>query len=95
MMNIQTIISSGIQNIAKISNYIVRGKMLWAARNRKLIPLLHDAGVTVLIDLRIADFTDSYVEMCTGDGLCSYHFSMVSCQTNDKEIVNCFKNLGL
>ncbi len=87
MMNIQTIMSSGIQNIAKVSDNIVRGETLWAARNRKFIPLLRDAGVTVIIDLRTADFTDRYVEMCSGDGLCCFHFPVDSCQTDDEEII--------
>ena len=86
-MNIQTIMSSGIQNIAKVSDNIVRGETLWAARNRKFIPLLRDAGVTVIIDLRTADFTNRYVEMCSGDGLRCFHFPVDSYQIDDEEII--------
>lgn len=48
MMNIQAILNLGIQNIAKVSDNIVRGETLWAARNRKFILLLRNAGVVVI-----------------------------------------------
>lgn len=76
-----------IPNIRCANKSGVRGESLSHKRNRKFIPLMKEAGVKQVIDLKTADHSSNFKELVENNGLKYSHFPMDSENTTDEQII--------
>lgn len=88
-----SILELPIANIARVSSNVVRGETLWAARNRKHIYSVIEAGVDCIIDFRTADFTDKFSEVCASKGIEYRHFPIDKANQPDEELLEILPEL--
>lgn len=86
-MNTSIIAGLPIKDLHIVANRIVRGETLFAYKNRQWLPVVHDAGVTTIIDLRTADQTARYANMCRVAGIQYHHIPIDSCIQADKNVI--------
>lgn len=86
-MNTDIITSLPIKDLHIVANRIVRGETLFASKNRQWLPVIHDAGITTIIDLRTADHTARYADICKAVEIQYYHIPIDRCIQTDKEVI--------
>lgn len=88
-----TILELPIGNIAKVSDNIIRGETLWAARNRRYLHEVKERGIEVIIDFRTADFTERFSEVCMREALEYHHYPIDKANQSDEELWNVLPEL--
>lgn len=88
-----SILELPIANIARVAGNIVRGETLWAARNRKHILAVKEAGVDCIIDFRTADFTGKFSELCAYKDVEYHHFPIDKANQPDEELLKSLPEL--
>lgn len=82
-----------VANFARVSDNLLRGETLWAARNRKCLDLAKEAGIDVIIDFRTADFTDKFKTVCMAKELSYFHCPIDKANMSDIELLNALPRL--
>lgn len=90
-MNIDILLSTGIENIAKVYGG-VRGTTLSSRHNLRHWQTIVDSGVRTIIELRHADHSDRLCQMCNRYGIRYLSFPMDSNLIPDENIANTLKD---
>lgn len=92
-MDVDAINLLPIRDLHVVEDRIVRGETLFASRNRRWLRSVFEAGVKTIVDLRTADHTERYAEMCESAGLEYVHIPMDSCIQRDRKIIESMPRL--
>lgn len=78
-----SILELPIENVARVCGNVVRGETWWASRDKWCLDEIKEAGVDVIIDLRIAGSAGRFADICRSRGVEYYHFLVDSAAQSD------------
>lgn len=88
LVNFEALKSLGIPNLHTVGNKGVRGESLSSSKNYKFLSKLKENGITTVIDLRTADYTEKFKAKCDSFGLNYVHIPIDEKVTTDREILD-------
>ena len=78
----------GITNLHTLRENGVRGESLSVKKNKHFLPKIKDCGITQIIDLKTADFSNKFGETAKSYGLEYHHYPIDSSVTPTREIID-------